>query len=129
MDLASCGLCRPRSGSVDLHRTGASSSGASWASEVVMSVQSDGDWYGLVPSGGTAYVFGTGSKLHHRLECVEGSDTPADRVVAVDDPDGDVWRAVLERRPGGADVRMVTNITHRPVTGACSLCALRPETR
>lgn len=126
--LASCGLCRPRLGAVDLHRpVGRSVPGSGWAAEVVMSVQSGGDRYGLVPSGGTAYVFGTGSKLHHRRECIEGSDTPESRVVVVDDPDGDLWRAVLEPRGDRARGRLVRNIAHRPVTGACSLCALRPE--
>ena len=93
-----------------------------------MSVESGGDHYGLVPSGGTAYVFGTGSKLHHRRGCIEGSDTPESRVIAFDDPDGDLWRAVLEP-PHGDRVRgrTVLNVAHRPVTGACSLCALRPE--
>ncbi len=125
LDLASCGLCRPRLGSVDLHRSVGRSSGDSWAVEVVMSVESGGDRYGLVASGGTAYVFGTGSKLHYRRECVEGMDTPDDRVVLVDDPDGDVWRAV--REPQTHPARTVKNIARRPVTGACSLCALRPE--
>ena len=92
-----------------------------------MSVQSGGDSYGLVPSGGTAYVFGTGSKLHHRRECIEGSDTPDSRVVVLDDPDGDLWRVVLEPRADRARGRAVQNIAHRAVTGTCSLCALRPE--
>ena len=128
LDLASCGHCRPRPGAVDLHRSvSRPSSGAGFASEVVMTVTSGGESYGLVPSGGTAYVFGTGSRLHHRRECVEGSDTPDERVVVVDDPDGDLWRAVLEPRSESARGRTVWNIAHRAVTGACPLCALRPE--
>jgi hypothetical protein len=85
----------------------------------------DGATFGLVPSGGTAYVFGGGHGLHHRVECSEGADTPPDRVLRIKDPSGDLWRSVMQPQLDGG-VRRPLNVNGRPVTSVCGVCALRP---
>jgi hypothetical protein len=59
-----CGYCTPRPGSIDLHTN---------AQEVTDTVFVGGHSYGLVPSGGEAYVFGGGRGLHHRTECAKAA--------------------------------------------------------
>lgn len=118
VDLTSCGL--------NPFRTRSSAAGRAQPAEDVTPVVWCGDRYDLVPSGGTAYVFGAGSVLHHRRDCSEGSQLPDDRVFLVPDPRGDLWRRVLElsvaRRRGLASL----DVARQPVTDACPGCALRP---
>lgn len=122
----SCGDCMPRAGSVDLHGRAGSGTTSPFATEVTNSVYSQGQSYGLVPSGGTAWVFGTGSVLHHRRDCNESGSTPEERVLAFDDPNGDLWRSILEPRLVQAPTA-VLNVAGRPVTRVCQVCALRPQ--
>ncbi len=76
-----------------------------------------------MPSGGEVFVFGTGSALHHDRECIEGSDTPDDRVRVYADPDGDLWHAVVDGKPAA---QALVNVAGRAVTKVCGGCALRP---
>jgi hypothetical protein len=123
---ASCGDCSPRAGAVDLHKRSGASSASAFASEVTNSVYSQGLAFGLVPSGGTAWVFGTGSVLHHRRECSESGSTPDDGILPIPDPTGDLWRSVLE--PWALEApRAVLNVTRKPVSKVCQVCALRPQ--
>jgi hypothetical protein len=46
-----------------------------------------------------AYVFGSGHGLHHRRECMQGADTPSDRVIEYDDPTGDLWPLLIHGAP------------------------------
>lgn len=126
---SSCGHCQQRPGAVDLHRPGGSSQPSGYAQEVVTTEFVDGLEYGLVPSGGTAYTFGSGHGLHHRRECSEGSATPPERVQELDDPNGDLWRAVLQPKSEQAAGRRPVNIDGRPLTAVCGVCALRPQYR
>jgi hypothetical protein len=120
-----CHLCSPRPRSVDLHPDpGSRSHGSGFGSEVTNFVFIRGLSYGLVPSGGEAYVFGSGHVLHHRLDCSDGADTPRERILRLPDPSNILWRVVADPQPGeGA----ILNIDGRPVTGCCGVCALRPH--
>jgi hypothetical protein len=124
----SCDHCLERPGSIDLHRVpGRPAGGQGYGDEVVRTEWIDGTPFGLLASEGTAFVFGSGHGLHHRRDCMQGSDTPPDRVLEIDDPDGDLWLAVADPRRPGAPQRTVVNVQGRPVTVMCGLCALRPQ--
>lgn len=123
---SSCGDCTPRQGAVDPHARSNGGKGSSFASEVTNTVYALGHSYGLVPSGGSAWVFGTGSVLHHRRECNESSSTPDGRVLEVADPNGDLWRSVLEPQLLEA-AQVIVNVAGRPVMKVCQVCALRPQ--
>ena len=123
-----CGICSPRPGAIDLHPQHASSHESGFAREVVATVYVHGLPYGLVPSGGEAYVFGSGHGLHHRRECSDGADTPPDRILRLSDPSGDLWRSVTDPQSVEMPQRIV-NVDGRPVTVCCGVCALRPQSR
>ncbi len=125
---SSCGHCDKRPGAVDLHRApGQSGNGQGYANEVIWTEWIDSQPFGLLASGGKAYVFGSGHGLHHRRDCVQGSDTPDDRIIEYDDPNGDLWLTVAAPARSGVPPATVVNIDGRPVTVACGLCALRPQ--
>lgn len=127
--VSQCAHCQNRPGSIDLNPPpGAGSQGTGYAREVVKTVEIGGESYGLVPSGGKAYTFGSGHGLHHRRECPEGVDTPAERVQELDDPNDDLYLVVKDPTSQVAAGRVLRNIDGGKITAVCGLCALRPIT-
>lgn len=125
--VSQCDHCQKRPGSIDLNPPpGASSKGTGYGTEVVKTVEVAGQSFGLVPSGGTAYTFGSGHGLHHRRDCPEGVDTPADRVQELADEHDDLYLVVREPTSAVAAGRVLRNIDGGKITAVCGLCALRP---
>ncbi|MFB6836066.1 McrB family protein [Streptomyces sp. NPDC056361] len=83
--------------------------------------------YELIPSGGDVILPTQGSKIHHDASCTHLTD--ADRLPRHPDPDGLLWRRLLDAEDAAAHALStgLLNQRGRPVTGVCS-CALRPVT-
>ncbi|MFI8764853.1 AAA family ATPase [Streptomyces sp. NPDC053792] len=79
----------------------------------------------LIPSGGEVILPTHGSKIHHDAGCTHLTDP--DRLPRHPDPDGLLWRRLLDAEDPAAHALSIglRNQRGRPVTGVCS-CALRP---
>ncbi|MFF8379179.1 McrB family protein [Streptomyces sp. NPDC015661] len=83
--------------------------------------------YELIPSAGEVILPTHGSKIHHDARCTHLTDP--DRLPRHPDPDGLLWRRLLDAEDPAAHALSIglRNQRGRPLTGVCS-CALRPVT-
>jgi hypothetical protein len=139
MAVETCGICRPRPGQIDLHRSdGSRGVTSAFEDEVVRVEYIEGDPYGLVPSDGEVYCQGSGDVLHHRTECSSLAGTSAERLMRYQDDDGMTWwnliqgipwrqgRGIASRQKRAQELGLL-NAEGKPVSSTCTECVLRPR--
>ncbi|MGI8330259.1 hypothetical protein ACRYCC_09840 [Actinomadura scrupuli] len=138
MQPGTCGICQPRTGQFDVHSAGRSNRETSpFEAEITTTIEYEGERWGLVPSPGYVLLSPSGRAIHHREGCLSIRLQDPAQWRKIDDPDGLLWRRLIDSAPYGEDkgrrraryARKTGLISPKGVSviHTCEECVLRPR--